>query len=181
MRKAGYALIGIGFLVAAYFTVVWPVGLPIAPYLIALVTGIVGVVLVRVALRREASQQDVLATNLGTIGETLRAIVAKIEALDARKNEIDVFDLRHHIDRELPPLLDEFVLARQSIAHRFGLQPYADVMNPFSAGERYVNRVWSCSTDGYITEAHEYLTRAREQFEEALAIFERLRAGEARV
>jgi hypothetical protein len=49
-------------------------------------------------------------------------------------------------------------------------------MNPFSAGERYLNRVWSTSTDGYIDEAHEYLGRSHEQFEDALAVVRRLRA-----
>ena len=43
-------------------------------------------------------------------------------------------------------------------------------MNPFAAGERYLNRVWSASTDGYIDEAHTYVDKAREQFELALEI-----------
>jgi hypothetical protein len=67
------------------------------------------------------------------------------------------------------------VEARKSIAHRFGLQAYADVMNPFAAGERYINRVWSASTDGYIDEAHTYLDMAREQFDEAGRVLARVR------
>lgn len=175
MKRAGYLLITIGFLAASYFAVVRPVGVPVASYLVALAIGIVGVVLVRIALRREASHEDVLAANLGTIDDSLREIVARVTDLDARKQEIDVYDLRLLIDRELPEHLDAFVLARQSIAHRFGLQQYADVMNPFSAGERYINRVWSASTDGYIDEAHTYLELSRQQFEEAQEVFRRLR------
>jgi hypothetical protein len=60
------------------------------------------------------------------------------------------------------------------VAHRFGLQAYAEVMNPFAAGERYLNRVWSTSTDGYVDEAHRYIDMAREQFESALAEFRAL-------
>ena len=49
----------------------------------------------------------------------------------------------------------------------FGLQGYADVMSELAAGERYVNRVWSASTDGYIDEVLTFLERAREQFHSA--------------
>ena len=40
-------------------------------------------------------------------------------------------------------------------------------MSEFAAGERYLNRVWSASTDGYIDEAHTYLDKARDQFAHA--------------
>ncbi len=76
---------------------------------------------------------------------------------------------------EFPDDQDAFVQARKSIAHSFSLQGYADVMNPFAAGERYLNRVWSASTDGYVDEAHTYISKAREQFEEALEVFRGLR------
>jgi hypothetical protein len=71
------------------------------------------------------------------------------------------------IGREFPRDLDAFVQARESVAHRFGLQAYAEVMNPFAAGERYLNRVWSAAADGYLDEALEYIGRAREQFHTA--------------
>ena len=44
-------------------------------------------------------------------------------------------------------------------------------MNRFAAGERYLNRVWSASTDGYIEEAHRYIEKAARQFEETLVAF----------
>ncbi len=46
----------------------------------------------------------------------------------------------------------------------FGLQTYADIMSDFAAGERYVNRVWSTSADGYGEEARRYLERATARF-----------------
>ena len=57
---------------------------------------------------------------------------------------------------------------RESIGHAYGLQSYADVMTHFATAERYLNRCWSASTDGYIDEVHTYLTRARDQFTQAL-------------
>ena len=58
--------------------------------------------------------------------------------------------------------------------HVFGLQNYADVMSAFAAGERYINRVWSASTDGYIDEVRSYLDRATQQFREARTLFAKL-------
>ena len=46
----------------------------------------------------------------------------------------------------------------------FGLQAYADVMSDFASAERYLNRAWSASTDGYIDEVMRSLDRSREQF-----------------
>jgi hypothetical protein len=48
--------------------------------------------------------------------------------------------------------------------HLFGLQAYADIMSSFAAGERYINRVWSASADGYDVEAAKYLDKAAQQF-----------------
>jgi hypothetical protein len=40
-------------------------------------------------------------------------------------------------------------------------------MSQFAAGERYINRVWSASADGYDAEARNYLERAASQFRDA--------------
>jgi hypothetical protein len=171
MKRLGYLLIVGGFLAGSYTTVLEADSVPVAAYLVALGLGIVGVILVRRVVHQESRHEGVIASNLGSIGSSLETVVAKIQALDKGKAEIDVYELRHHIDREFPDDLDTFVQARESVAHRFGLQAYAEVMNPFAAGERCLNRVWSTSTDGYIDEAHIYIGKAREQFEEALAVF----------
>jgi len=42
------------------------------------------------------------------------------------------------------------------------------VMSCFAAGERYLNRVWSASADGYIDEVNAYLVKAQEQFVDSL-------------
>jgi hypothetical protein len=171
MKGFGYLLITLGFLAGSYTTVVQREDVPLEGYLAFLLIGVVGTVIVRRVIHREARSEGAIATNLGTISGSLERVVEKIQTLDGDKDDIDVYELRHHIDREFPEDLDLFVQARESIAHRFGLKAYADVMNPFAAGERNLNRVWSTSTDGYITEAHTYIGKAREQFESALAVF----------
>jgi hypothetical protein len=170
VKNLGYILLTVGFLAGAFFAVEQREGVPVAQYLTALVIGAIGVALLRTITRQEATRADTVRTNLAAIDSSLASVVAKVANLDDTKEQIDVYELRHIIDREFPDDLDAFVQARYSLVQRFGLQSFADVMNPFAAGERYLNRVWSASTDGYIDEAHAYVVKAREQFELALEI-----------
>ena len=181
MKIIGYALITLGFLAAAHFATLPAVEgagaaeTPLGPFLGGLGVGVLGVILVRVAVRQQATHEDRLSTDIETIEASLVSLVEKAEALDREKADLDVYDLRHLIDERFPPDLDAFVQARGSISHSFSLQAYADVMSPFAIGERHINRVWSASTDGYIDEAHTYIGLAKEQFEEALRVFRGLK------
>lgn len=106
-----------------------------------------------------------------TIGITWRAASTASwktwPPLDAGKADIPPYELRFEIDRRFRTDLNRFVAARESLVHIYGLQAYADIMSAFAAGERYLNRVWSASADGYVDEAREYIGRAREQFVDA--------------
>jgi hypothetical protein len=176
MKYFGYFLITIGFLWGAFLTVEQPEGVNTALYLAALAIGIAGVTVARLAVRAEARDETRLQTNIATIETSLAAIVNDAERLDAEKESINVYDLRHVIDRTFPEHLAAFVEARESIAHSYGLKAYAEVMNRFATGERYLNRVWSASTDGYQPEAHDYITRSHAQFDDALATFRAIKA-----
>ncbi len=174
MKNLGYLLLTAGFLGGSYFAVLDAESVPAGTFLMMFAVGVVGVVIARMAGHKESRDVEVVSANIGAIGASLERIVEKARAFERDKDQVDVYELRHHIDREFPDDLDTFAQARQSIAHSYGLQVYADVMNPFAAGERYLNRVWSTSTDGYIDEAHTYVVKAREQFEEALEVFQGL-------
>lgn len=177
MKNFGYLLITLGFLGGAFFAVEQRQGVSVLQFLTALVAGAAGVAMVRTARRQAARHSETIRANLAAIETSLASVVAKAERLDETKGATDVYELRHVIDREFPDDLDAFVQARYSLVHSFGLQSFADVMNPFAAGERYLNRVWSASVDGYIDEAHEYIGRSREQFEAALEIFRGLKSA----
>ena len=176
MKYFGYALIVIGFLWGAFLTVERPEGVNTALYLAALAIGVAGVGVARLAARAEARDETRLQANIATIESSLAAIVDDAERLDAEKESINVYDLRHVIDRTFPEHLSAFVEARESIAHSYGLKAYAEVMNRFATGERYLNRVWSASTDGYQPEAHDYITRSHAQFDDALATFRAIKS-----
>ena len=175
MKYFGYLLIVVGFLWGAFLTVEQPMGVNNTLYLVALAIGVAGVVTARSAVRSEARDENRLITNIAAIESSLAAIADDADRLYAQKESINVYDLRHVIDETFPAHLAAFVEARESIAHSYGLKAYAEVMNRFATGERYLNRVWSASTDGYQTEAHEYITRARVQFDDALVTFRAIR------
>ncbi len=178
MKILGYVLLTVGFLGGSYFAVLEAESVPIGRFLAMFAIGVLGVILARIASHKESRDVEMVSANIDAIGSSLERIVESARTFDEGKESIDVYELRHHIDREFPDDLDTFVQARKSIAHSFGLQAYAEVMNPFAAGERYLNRVWSTSTDGYIDEAHTYITKAHEQFEDALRIFKGLRQAQ---
>lgn len=180
MRALGYSLIALGCLAASFVAVLVETPPSEAPEVVeqqqvswqywfpAMAAGVAGVVLVQRGRRREFRQEGRLQGRLETVERSLGNIVTNLSDLNTRRGEIDVYDLRHEIDRLFLTDLDDFVEARESVAHRHGLEAYAELMNCFAAGERYLNRVWCCSTDGYIDEATEYLDRAAEQFGEAV-------------
>jgi hypothetical protein len=108
------------------------------------------------------------------LGDSLRNIQSNLEEICSRKSDLPVYEARFEIDRLFREDLNNFANARESMIHVFGMQNYADVMSAFAAGERYINRVWSASTDGYVDEVHQYLEKARNQFAEAYGLFEQL-------
>jgi hypothetical protein len=178
MRPLGHLLVWIGFLAGAFLTVARQDELLSVPWFVAaLAVGAAGIALVRVGTRRLARHEDKLVADISTLHASLEQVVADVKALDHEKESLSVYDLHGRIDDTFAEHLAAFVEARESIAHRFGLQAYADVMSHFASGERYLNRVWSASTDGYVDEAHEQLVKAHEQFDEALETFRRIAGG----
>jgi hypothetical protein len=177
MKILGHILTWVGFLAGAFLAVQQPDGIDLPRFLVAVAVGVVGVAMVRIALHRESRHEGKLVTNIAAVRSSLERVVADLGALERELESVDVYDLRHRVDACRPDLA-EFAEARESIAHRFGLAAYGEVMSHFAAGERYLNRVWSASTDGYIDEAQEYVGRAGVQLGEALAALRRI-AGEA--
>ena len=176
MRPIGLALVTVGFLVGALASVMDPDHIQLSWFVPAAVVAALGVGLARFASYREKSDTARVEANFQALDASLGRIVENVTKLDADKESIDVYDLPPRIDELFLTDVETFVEARESIAHVWGSQAYADVMSPFAAGERYLNRVWSTAADGYIDEAHEYLGRSRVQLAEALEKLESLRS-----
>jgi hypothetical protein len=174
MKSLAMLLIILSFLAGAFLasldprTMNWTLMVP------ALAVGVLGLWLHRKAEHGEIRAGGRLAGNIRSLGESLDNIHRNLEAVCARGDDLPVYEARFEIDRLFREDLNRFADARESMIHVFGMQNYADVMSNFAAGERYINRVWSASTDGYIDEVRTYLERARRQFDEAREHFHEL-------
>ena len=141
-----------------------------------LAAGLLGLWMYRKAEHAATRSGDRLAGNISTLDASLKNILENLEALLARGDDLPVYEARFEIDRLFREDLNNFAEARESMIHVFGIQNYADVMSNFAAGERYINRVWSASTDGYVDEVRTYIKRARDQFTEGFRHFSELLA-----
>jgi hypothetical protein len=168
MGWLGFALVAVGFLGGALASVLNETTVPWTWFAPAAAVGFVGVVLVRMGRRRHARSTERLVSNMRAIQESLGRVARNIAQLNAEKQAIDPYDIRHRLEELFAEDLSTFIAARESIAHSHGLTAYGDVMNSFAAGERCLNRAWCASADGYIDEVHEYLDKATEQFAASL-------------
>jgi hypothetical protein len=108
------------------------------------------------------------------IEESLVRIVDDVKLIRSEIDPDRPQEVRKRIDKKLPDHLETFIESRKTIGHVHGLQAYGHVMNYFATAERYLNRVWSASTDGYIDEVTEYMEKSERQFEEALTALREL-------
>lgn len=175
MRIFGFLLIVAGFLGGALATVLAEEVVRWREYALAFVVGAAGIAVVRYVARRESRSAGKLSSNMQAVESSLERVVEGLGRLRSELPTMDPYDVRFWLDTTFADDLTRFVDARQSIAHVYGLQAYADVMNAFAAGERYLNRVWSASADGYVDEVTTYVHKASEQFDGALAEVRALR------
>jgi hypothetical protein len=179
MKTIGFLMVTAGFIIAALATVVDEAGVTWLWYIPALLIGAAGVAIIRIDHARHNKAEHHVAARIETVEGSLTRIAANIDKLNAEKDSIHTYDVRHRIDELFMDDLEQFVDARESIAHRYGLAAYGEVMTTFAAAERYLNRVWSASADGYIDEVNEYLQKARDQFAESLATLRRFQESPA--
>jgi hypothetical protein len=177
MKLFGFLLVTVGFIAAALATVVDETAVNWLWYVPALIVGAVGVAAIRINDARQSKTEHHVAARIETVENSLEKIATNVKSLNAEKHSINTYDMRHRIDELFIDDLELFVDARESIFHRYGLAAYGDVMSSFAAGERYLNRVWSASADGYIDEVNTYLDKAEEQFNESLDKIRQFKSG----
>jgi len=167
MRNVGYFLLVAGFLAGAFASATDPRAVPWAWFIPAVLVGAAGVALIRRSTRAAARSDHVLSRNREDVEDSLARIVRGLEEMTGGERPIPPWEYRFEIDHRFRDDLARFAEARESLAHLYGLAAYAEIMSAFAAGERYLNRVWSASADGYMDEATDYLGRSLEQFREA--------------
>ncbi|MFT5141946.1 MAG: hypothetical protein ACI80V_001457 [Rhodothermales bacterium] len=167
MKRLGLLLITVAFLAGAYLAVLDATEVAWMPFVMVLVTGFVGVFILRRAQGADATSADRLATDTEAMRSSIARVVEEVTAIVDALPQTNVYDLPAAIDGRVVQHLNVFVASRETLKHAFGLQAFADVMTSYAGGERYLNRVWSASADGYIDEASDYLPRALKQFKDA--------------
>lgn len=163
MKATGFFLLIIGFLGGAFATALDVDNVNWMLFAVAAAGAVTGLLLVKRAAAAHATSEAVLELNRSELHESIDNIVRDIGNVSANASARGA-GLRELIDLHLRNDLRRFADARESMVHLFGLQTYADIMSHFAAGERYINRVWSASADGYDEEAEDYLERASRQF-----------------
>ncbi|MBN1760661.1 MAG: hypothetical protein JW863_20195 [Chitinispirillaceae bacterium] len=167
MTKFGIILICIGFIAGTLATVIDVETVRWVPFITALFTGILGIVLTKASMKKETRSAEVLAVNMQHVETSIARIIMNLKELNEKRGAINTYDVRRKVDELFLEDLTTFVKARESISLTYGLQTYADVMSHFAAGDRYLNRVWCASADGYIDEVNECLDKSLEQFEDS--------------
>ena len=166
MKNLGYLLVAIGFLGGAFATSLDVQNVNWMIFTSTAAAAVVGLVIYKMQVGALARSEEVLKTNRVELRESIANVVDDLQELN-KDNLTRGAVLRDRIDLKLREDLRRFADARQSMVHLFGLQTYADIMSHFAAGDRYINRVWSASADGYDEEADAYLKKAAVQFDEA--------------
>ena len=179
MRNIYLLIVIAAFLAGAFISVLDPATVNWNWMVPVLAVGAFGLWGYRKALHHAASAGHRLEGNMQTLAGSLASIEKNLEELNARKDSLPVYEARFEIDRLFRDDLDNFADARETMIHVFGMKHYAEVMSAFAAGERYINRVWSASTDGYEDEVRKYLQRASDQFREAHELFRECQAEAA--
>lgn len=163
MKAIGFVLLVLGFLAGAFATALDVDNVNWTLFAVAAGGAVAGLALIKRAAAAHATSEAVLELNRSELRESINNIVRDIGDITADAAARGA-NLREVIDLRLRTDLRRFADARESMVHLFGLQTYADIMSHFAAGERYINRVWSASADGYDEEAESYLDRASQQF-----------------
>ena len=156
MKNFGYILVTIGFILASLVSVTDIFEVEWKYFALSMLVSIVGIFLIKSIEKSETGNAETLSTNMKNIEESLEHIVSGVKKIRSDINPENPQQVRIKIDALLPVYLEEFVVARKTIGHVYGLNEYANVMNFFATAERYLNRVWSASTDGYIDEVTIY-------------------------
>lgn len=177
MRALGFVLLTSGFLAGAYFASLDPSVTDWWRFAPAVAVAAIGVAILRVQQKRAATSSEKLSGDREVLLSSMDNIVANLETLRSRRDSLPPFETRFEIDRLFRDDLFRFAEARGALVHLFGLQQYADIMSEFAAGERYLNRVWSASADGYADEVAAYIDKAAGQFSAAREVLHSIDRG----
>ena len=167
MLSIGYSLMSICFLYGSYLCSLDQTTVDWTFFSIAMVVGSIGVCLIVLSKKGHAKKMSQNLMGVTELELCLKRIVDHVSNIQNQSSKVSPYKIRFLIDETMLTDLDLFIHSRKTIAYVYDLQLYADVVSEFACAERYLNRVWSASADGYIDEVNSYLEMTKDQFQQA--------------
>jgi hypothetical protein len=141
-----------------------------------------GLVLRFVSIRQDRAQTERHESSLAELRALLEGLIAGLDEIRSeleRAPGIDFIAANHDVyQQRLTALLTgpvaTIIQNRHALANVHGMWAYSTVMAPFAQAERYLNRAWSTSTDGYYDDMRESLRHAAAALAETKVEFGRL-------
>lgn len=166
MKILGQVLLWAGFLAASFFTVS-SLQIDSAPWSTinwlgyggSAMVGVVGILMIRTS-GNESENEEKNAAEFSEVTTAISELNLQIGAMLKLFPEQNPPRIVEFIDNKLVPLFNQFADARDSVTAKFGLNAFGEVMTFFASGERFTNRCWSASADGYLEEAENCAIKA---------------------
>ncbi|MCA9671777.1 MAG: hypothetical protein KC503_39530 [Myxococcales bacterium] len=172
MKRLSRALLAGGFLGAAFFSVSERGFVDWRLYGACGALALIGLVLTHLSARGAARDSAQVSADVDVVRRGLGRLNAAIDTMWDGREAQDAHALHTRIDDELRDDLAEVAEARMALVARFGIERYADVMTRFAGAERYLNRAWSASVDGYVDEVWRSVEIARAQMQRAQSLLD---------
>ncbi len=151
----------------------WPT-IPWLWYGLSMAVGLVGVVLLRSTAKSAEQEQGKVKQQFEVVQSSLAALTKNVSILSQKLGEMSPRQSLDFIDQECAPAFSDFAESRNALIQRFGMQHYAEIMTQFASAERFINRAWSASADGYMHEVQTSVDRALAHLIEADALIKKL-------
>ena len=152
--------------------------IPWGMYAAGAAIGIVGVVLLRMDKASKSAASANSESDFETVRTSLETVAQRIAELHTKLGKMTCEDVLQYIDEQCVLPCAEFADGRQVLVNRFGTAVFAAVMTEFASGERYMNRAWSASADGYVDEVEKSVAHANTFFN--AAVDELAKAGKSK-
>ncbi len=139
---------------------------------ISLCSMIIGILLKRLVTKTSALTSLTQEGNKKIIHDAINNLSDRIKQIEQNLSTYNLDTLHEQLEESISGPLSDFVDNRQYLADTFGISGYAAVMTPFAQGERYLNRAWSASADGYLDEAIHFLRQSVSPIQETQHILQ---------
>jgi hypothetical protein len=142
-------------------------------YALAMLVAFGGVFVLRASNRTADLINENFHGQYSMLSSAIFELVEKLQTLDTNFDNMIPEEIVDFIDDQCVVHFNDFADSRNTITQRYGLTAFAEIMSEFATGERYINRAWSASADGYVDEAKSSVKRSLSHLVEAKRLLEK--------